>query len=297
MRISCVVVAYHPRTDQIEGLARSLIDSGASVVVVDNTEGLSPDAHAEGELTTIRLGSNVGIARALNVGIEYAASTADAVLLFDQDSLVQKDFIALLTAQLEVGEPGVVAPVALDKSMGAEYPSQRLTRFGYPVNVYARDASAPVRVDLVITSGMAITMATFAKVGLMDESLFIDYVDTEWCFRCRREHVPIHVVPAAMLSHAIGERSVQVGSVRTFIHGSVRSYYKLRNALLLLRRKHVPKIFALRQVGPAIVHAIMQLRLVPAIERSRYSRSFLAAFSDGIRGIEGKRILSENSLS
>ena len=287
MDVVAVIVAYHPKEHQVERLTAALRRNGARVVVVDNTDGKAPVAFGGREVTWVGLGDNTGIAHALNVGIERALSSgADIVVLFDQDSVVDDGFIAALVAPLRQGEPGITAPLAMDRK-GNEYPSQRVSRHGYPSNVFVAGGSSPVAVDLVITSGCAATAATFSVAGVMDEDLFIDYVDFEWCFRCRKENVPMWVVPQAVLDHEIGQSTTKVGPLRTFIHSPARTYYKVRNSFLLLRKRHIPLLYSLRQLAPTFVHCLIQLGIVP--EKSLYFRTFCVATGHGIRGVRGKR--------
>jgi rhamnosyltransferase len=289
MKVFAVVVAYHPKQGELESLCRALRRGGSSVVVVDNSEGNAPASSSElGGITVVALGENTGIAHGFNVGIEHALSRgAEVVVLLDQDSTITDGFLSALLSPLTSGEPGVVAPVAIDKRNGVEYPAQRLTRRGYPVDVYAGGRSGPFAVDLVISSGCAATAATFMEVGLMDEDFFIDFVDLEWCLRCRSKHVPILVVPAAVLPHAVGERMVKLGAFRSIVHGPARTYYKIRNAFLLFRKRHVPVVFALQRLAAAIVHNLMQVAVVD--EKRLYLGTFFVAVMHGLSGVTGKR--------
>ena len=124
----------------------------------------------------------------------------------------------------------------------------------------------------------------------MDERLFIDFVDVDWCLRCRALGVPVVVVPDAVMAHAIGDRVVRApfGVYRGIVHSPVRTYYKIRNSLLMMGRPHVPAAFAIHQTLSALTHNLIQLALVR--ERTRYLRVFVAALADGIRGVTGKRV-------
>jgi rhamnosyltransferase len=139
------------------------------------------------------------------------------------------------------------------------------------------------------SSGCAATAVTFSEVGLMDEEFFIDFVDVEWCLRCRQRGVKIVVVPDAVMVHSIGDIAVgsPLGLYHGIIHGPVRTYYKIRNAFLLARKRHVPLVFALHQVFSALAHNAIQLVFVK--ERALYLRTFVVAVTHGLRGVTGKR--------
>lgn len=293
MRIHSVVVAYGPDPVALQALCEALRRNKSDVIVVDNTD--EPQAIpfvAPADVVHVRLDRNAGVAEAFNIGIRRALEDgADVVVLFDQDSVISEGFIARLVRPLTAGEPGVAAAVARDKRTGGEYPARRIGPLGGSTNVFAAGApdGAPLTVDVVISSGSAATAATFDVAGLLDEDFFIDFVDVEWCLRCRDRGVRIVVVPDAVMEHQIGERFVRLplGLYRGIVHGPVRTYYKIRNAFLLARRRHVPRMFALHQLASALAHNFVQLALVK--DRPLYARTLFVAVAHGCRGIVGKR--------
>lgn len=288
MKVVAVIVAFHPKRDELERLCRAILRAGAGAVVVDNSDPSDLASFDLGRSIVIPLGENTGIAHALNVGIARAhAGGADIVVTFDQDSEVGDGFLAALVEPLTPGVPGVTAPVAIDKRTGAEYPSQRLNRFGWPRNVYSKGQHAPVPVDLVITSGAAATTVTFDRVGLMDEDFFIDFVDYEWALRCRRAGVPIWVTPNAVIQHAVGDANLSAGPVRGILHGATRTYYKMRNCFLLFRKRGIPRTFAALQLASGLVHNLIQVAIVE--QHRLYLRTYVSAIRDGLVGVRGRR--------
>jgi rhamnosyltransferase len=120
----------------------------------------------------------------------------------------------------------------------------------------------------------------------MDESLFIDFVDFEWCMRCRQQRVPIRVVPVARLQHSIGDDTLRFGPVRGPLHSPYRTYYKVRNAILLFRKPVVPFLFALSSTIHALVFAVAVL--IVADRRGEYARMVVTAISHALTGVSGK---------
>jgi rhamnosyltransferase len=290
VKVHAVIVCFHPERERIVALGAALGAAGAVMVLVDNTEqsyldraGLPPGC------TLIALGANTGIAHAQNVGIAQARRDgAQVVVFFDQDSMPDGDFLRALLAPLQPGIPGVVGPRCRDEKSRRELPSTRLNRLGLPRPVFAAGADRPVPVDIVIASGSAATVETFDLAGNLDEAFFIDFVDTEWCLRCRSHKIPLTVVPDAVLDHTLGSRSVRVGPLTVLVHGPMRCYYQIRNCFLLFRRSHVPLLFAAREAFSVIFGRFLLLLFVP--NRWAYFRAYLAGFRDGLRGTTGKRI-------
>jgi len=99
-----------------------------------------------------------------------------------------------------------------------------------------------VRCDDLIASGMLIPAEAWLSVGPMDESLFIDKVDTDWCLRAAASGHALAGAPAATLDHRLGEAALRVltrsGWKSIDVHLPFRYYYIIRNAVLLARRPH-----------------------------------------------------------
>jgi rhamnosyltransferase len=284
-----VIVAYHPDTPALCGMCKRLLGDGATVVVIDNTEMPrleSTDLPAGARLH--RLGSNTGIAHAQNVGIATALSAgADVVVFFDQDSTFSPGFLSVLLSALRPGIPDVVAPLCVDTQSREELPSQRLAPFGRTRPVYGCGTSEPSPTDIVISSGTAVTREGIALAGQFDEDLFIDFVDTEWCLRCRSRKIPIRVVPGAVLHQRIGGRSIVDGPFTILTHSPARCYYQIRNSVHLFRRRHVPRLFAAREMVSVLMNRLLLLRHVD--DRIGYLRAYAQGLRDGLFGVVGAR--------
>lgn len=288
MKVFSIVVSYNPDPEGLLALCRPLVQCSHAVLIVDNSDGGSNAGTVElPGCTVIPMGENKGIAYAQNVGIKVATeSGADVIAFFDQDSRPDLDLLQRLLASLKVDKPGVVSPVCIDSRNGTELPSFRVNRMGLLRKIYSDGRTKPYDVDMVISSGSVATTATFALAGGMDESLFIDFVDFEWCLRCRRNNISIRVDPRVQIPHSIGQKSVDLGLFGGVIHSHTRSYYKIRNCFLLFRKSDVPLLLALRETVGALLQYICILPLVK--NRLSYARVFFEAIYDGIRGVVGR---------
>lgn len=286
-----MVVVYKGVPETVRSLCEALLANGSAVVVVDNTDDPAvPAIELPDSVTVIGMGRNAGVAEGFNAGIRRSIeSGAECVVLFDQDSDPADGFIGTLVAHLDPERPGVAAPVARDRSTGREYPSRRIGSMGRSVNVFAgaekNDERVPV--DIVISSGTAITTPAFSLAGMMDESFFIDFVDVEWCLRARACGVPIHIVPGAVMEHSIGDAMVRapLGLYRGLLHSPFRTYYKIRNSFLLFRKPHTPFLFGAHQILSALVHHAIQLLFVS--QRRAYLRSYVRGVYHGVTGVTG----------
>jgi rhamnosyltransferase len=285
----CIIICYRPDVVQLMSLCGHVLADGAKIVLVDNTETpyLGSDKVPEG-CTLITLGCNSGIGHALNVGVAAAlAAGAAVILLLDQDSKIDPGFLSLLAGAIQPGIAEVVSPLCVDDRTGRALPSLRLSPHGLSIPVHDADRSSRYLVDIVISSGTVATREVFDIVGTFDEGLFIDFVDTEWCLRCRSKKIPIYVIPTAVMRHSIGSRHFNFGPLTILVHSSTRCYYQIRNSLLLLRKRHVPIIFSLKQIISVISNRIILLLGVG--NRAGYIRAYVSAVLDGLKGVIGAR--------
>ena len=96
-----------------------------------------------------------------------------------------------------------------------------------------------MEVDHLSSSGCLIAMDALAEVGGMEDRLFIDYVDTEWCLRAIYKGYSLFGVGSACMQHDLGDAFVNLFSRTVPVHSSLRYYYLIRNGLWLLRQPWV----------------------------------------------------------
>jgi rhamnosyltransferase len=289
MKVYSVIVCYNPDVNSLKSICYVLKSNKCSVILVENTESSSLLRNLDfSDYTIIHMGENAGVAHAQNVGIKCAIEkSADTIVFFDQDSIIENDFLPCLLAPLNTGEPRVVAPVFFDNAKGFEFPSMRLNKYGFLTKICRGNKQVPYDVDVIISSGTAATIETFDIAGLMDEDFFIDFVDTEWCLRCRTKNIPIQVVPTAIMKHSIGETSINFGIMRGFVHSPERCYYKIRNCFLLFRKEDIPFLLASKEILSALIHHTILFIFVK--NRASYAKNYILAFYHGIKGIAGKK--------
>ena len=287
MTTYCIIVCYRPDIAQLMRLCDRALAYGAEVILVDNTEAPYLDGdNLPAGCSLITLGLNSGIAHAQNVGLAAAlAAGADILLFFDQDSKVEPGFLKSLLGSLSAGIPEIVSPLCVDDASNSAEPPERVNRCGFSTRVHHADALTRYPVDVVISSGTAATREVFDIAGTFDEAFFIDFVDAEWCLRCRSKNIPIYAVPTAIMRHSVGSGHVRVGPLIIPVHSSTRCYYQIRNCFLLFRRAHVPRIWASKQLLSVISRRILLLFFVKP--RSSYLKSYLFAVRDGLKGIGG----------
>lgn len=282
-----IVVTYEPELNNLRRLSKCVQDAGFIPVIVDNSlkKRVEQKDVCSGSII-ISMGKNAGIAAAQNAGIRYALNLgAEVIGFFDQDSDADTALIHRLAEYLSMYGDCVVAPLALEKGTLKEYPVQRLNKIGYPYDVYVKGCKEPKQVDIVISSGMMTTAPVLEKAGSYDEDFFIDFVDIEWCLRCKKAGIPIYVIPDAVLLHKIGNETIDMDKMEITVHSPVRTYYKVRNSFLLLYKK-AGVVFSIRQILPALLHNFL---LIFHVENKReYAKSYFTGILHGICGVRGE---------
>ena len=232
-----VMSTYNPDASVVSRANQHLEQLDKLIVVDDG----SKDSEILNQLndqriTLIRLATNSGIAKALNVGTELAVQDgAQWVLHIDQDSALTPNYV--------------------DKCIHTFRSASHTTRLGIVLSDYVNDAPAiPPRyspegfglVDEGIKSGMMISKECLDEVGLLDERLFVDCVDTEYCLRARDLKWNIAIAPQTKIIHSLGAQVPFAPFGKTKIregipilfqyHPPFRQYYIVRNNIDLCIR-------------------------------------------------------------
>lgn len=253
-QVVAIVVTYYPKVKDFSELLSVLAPQVERLVVVDNTPAIDSivlsliQKFPSFSIEVVRLGENFGVAKALNVGISRAIEFgATHVLLSDQDSLPAPDMIEKLLdiaqrLRMQGVKLGCVGPAFRNLSTSLMHKFHVPGRFFY-TSCAGEDASPFIEVISNITSGSLIPVGLFADVGLMREDYFIDFVDTEWCFRARHQGYKFYGTALALMEHRVGEETFRAwwGKWKEFSGYSYdRLYYQYRNGIFLLRETCVP---------------------------------------------------------
>jgi rhamnosyltransferase len=121
-----------------------------------------------------------------------------------------------------------------------------------------------VECDFLISSGMLIPVDVLSVVGGMEEALFIDHVDTEWCLRASDKGYACFGVGDAWMEHQLGtgSRIVWLGRWRRVpLHPPERCYFIARNGVKLLQRPYMPAAWKrhtiLRMIGLMLFNGVL----------------------------------------
>lgn len=297
--ICAVVITYHPDPVQLEKLVKRTLRQVSCLVIVDNgsstqeisvVQSLSQDPLIKG-LSVIELGKNLGVATAQNRGISWAEENlCDYVLFLDQDSIPSEDMVScLLSAYTRLSHTynvAAVGPVYKDAITGNR---AIFTETGFVWSSGKRHPAGCITTDILISSGSLTHRSVFKQVQAMDESLFIDNVDTEWCLRAKAKGYQSFGVPDAILNHSLGEMTYTIWFGRwrhVPQHKPFRYYYMFRNCLILYRRAYIPLQWKIRSLIKMIYLLVFGIICMP--ERYKRLNMIVRGISDGVCGKTGK---------
>jgi rhamnosyltransferase len=288
--VCAILVTYHPDAEFPARISRIATQAGALVIVDNGSDvaelGMIRRVASSPGASCIENGANLGIARALNLGIAGARAQGYRwALLLDQDTEAHAGMLrALIDARAAYPDPEQLAVIGAGFEASETLPAP---------DALAAAAGAPfAEVESAITSGSLVSLAAYDVIGPFRDEFFIDYVDTEYCVRARAKGFRVIVTRASLMSHAIGNPSAHRtlwAEKRTSNHSPDRRYYMARNDTVMLREhgRYALGLWALKSFGRRFRTA--RRILLYEDDKSGKLAALAAGWWDGVRGRMGPR--------
>ncbi|AZN31613.1 rhamnosyltransferase [Pseudoalteromonas agarivorans] len=281
--IGAVLVVYKPDLALTERLLTRLYGQTEEVVIVDN----SPTPHDFTKVIKhyhyIHLADNSGIAHAHNAGLLYLLKAGcEYAILLDQDSLIPSDMVFNLSSLLKASNKIKQNVVAIGPRIRCSFSDKKVNP---KIQKEVFEYDDLVGVTQIIASGMMIDLSALDQIGLKDESLFIDGVDHEWCWRARSMGFDIAKAKNVEMVHRLGDSRSKFIGVTYKVGAPIRLYYQFRNILLLSRRPYVPTYWKVR----CLFFMPIRLFLNSVMQKNRLKRLgfMLQGIVDGVLGRKG----------
>jgi rhamnosyltransferase len=228
-----VVILYNPDANVINNI-KSYAPVLEKLWILDNSEqrnvNLTNLDSLPGNIEVLSDGVNRGIGNRINFALKAALQQGFSWLLtMDQDSSFTPDNLERYTSILST----------------YSYPSSNIGQVGIGyknVEQQPDDTSRCEAVTLLITSGTLVNINAAFEVGLMDEDLFIDEVDSDFSYRLALKGFKSIMCHGLYMMHGLGEkkaaRSLKNWKItERILHAPVRLYYMTRN-YLIMRKKY-----------------------------------------------------------
>ena len=293
--VCAIFVCFYPELELFSTAVQALSAQVGRVVIVNN--GASTEVNqwlANNSYIVLSMSENIGIAAAHNKGIDWAvANEFKYAILMDQDSVATLDMIETLVKsanqlELEGIKFSAIGPKIVSMITGEEHPIIALGFFKNSKK-YDDTMSLVMEVDILISSGTMIPLRVIHNVGNMNEGLFIDNVDLEWCFRAKYKGYKLFLEPNAVLKHNLGDSIKNIwffGNRAIILHKPIRLYYMMRNRIVLYTLVHTPIIWILQDFYRVISKFLIFSLLISP--RKNNIRMMLKGLLDGVRGKKGK---------
>lgn len=219
--IAALIVTFNP--DERLFLSLESVQSIASqIVIVDNASGskifmsrLKSDFN-KNNITILELHTNLGIAGALNYGVEYIKSNfkVDYVLTLDQDTVIVRQDIStvIIEANQMFDKIGIIALGTMKIEKTVDYRE----------------------IKYVITSGNLVLMEIFNMIKFREE-FFMDQIDFDFDYEVRRHGYRIILAEGFFIEHRLG---IKFGKL--LYEPPSRMYYIIRNSIVLFMERKLP---------------------------------------------------------
>lgn len=294
--ITAVIVTFNPDIKILSSQYYSIVNQVDDVIYIDNgseninsIELLLSDIAKNSSYCLIKNGSNLGLGFAHNQGIKYAiANGGRFILILDHDSVVKDNFVlALYNSFVDLRIKGInigaVGPIYINESTNETYP---ITRYWGPFIKRLHPSNEPVEASVLISSGTLVSSENLLDIGLMNEELFVDYIDIEWSYRARSKGYKLFAVPVAVMNHTIGDNRYNFLGRMISIHSPLRRYYLSRNSVFMLRCSYISFGYKLRELVLNFVRVFVYAMI--SKNKLKYFRYSFVGLLDGIRGKFGQ---------
>ena len=243
MTVSIIIVSYNARADLercLESLHAAPPTVTHEIVVVDNasTDGSAGAARGRPGVHVIENRSNVGFAKANNIGIRATAS--EFILLLNSDTIVPLDAIDRLVDLLRRRpDAAIIGPRLVDgegraelsygRTLGPLNELRQKSRSNRPeiVEALTRRPHSP---DWVSGACLLVRRADAEAVGLLDERYFMYIEDVDFGVAMRARGRKVLFTPEVEVVHLRGRsvRSAAAATEREYRRSQVAYYEKHR---------------------------------------------------------------------
>ena len=222
--ISIIIINYNV-LDHLKSCIKSIynsdIKSEFEIIVIDNNSPEPIDfPNDKDNLRIIQFEKNLGFAKAVNYAISI--SSGSEILLLNPDTLVHKNTIQVLNDFiLENIDVGIVGCKVVFSSGKYQLSSKRhfptigivITKLFKLDKVFSRskyfgkynytylDANELAYVDSVSGACMMFRKETFIDIGSFDESFFLYFEDTDFCYRALKKQYKVVYNPKCKIVH------------------------------------------------------------------------------------------------
>lgn len=267
-KINAIIITYNPNIELLSKEYISIYNQVSQLIYIDNNshnrDEIQQWVRNKPKAVFVGLQNNEGLGYAQNIGIKKAlADGATHIILFDQDSVVDANFIdSLLAAEKKAIfdglNVGITGPIYKSPTDGYLYPITTFDGKEY-LTVPFDSTNEYICVSHVIASGELIRKDVIDRIGMMREDLFISLVDIEYSFRATSHGFKIIRAPKAKMNHIMGDNQITFFGRKIGLYSPFRRYFTCRNGLLLRNDKYFPRKAAMISFRTSILRFVVSV--------------------------------------
>lgn len=271
MKLSAVILNWNGKKDTLACLS-SLQKSEAppfTTIVVDNgSQDDSVDAISKEFpfVTLLQTGKNLGYAGGNNVGIEYALNQgADLVLLLNNDTVVDRHFIAALLQASKEKKAGIFGayPLRMTHPYKLDHLGGKWNGKTASFDLVGLEAPKGFRtdesLDYVCGCSILIRRQVFEAIGMLEPTFFLFWEEADFCMRAKKAGFGIDICYEAELLHKVSASFVGGTPHKTYFWWRGRCLWIERNCsreekqrlyrtIILPEQRHLLKLRLLKNM-------------------------------------------------
>lgn len=237
-----IIIDNCSKNDSIEKIKEWHTSRNLEIVELQEDNLNSNDNSIHKKLILIKNKENYGFAKGNNIGIKFALKffKPDYILLLNNDTVVDKDFLSELVKFAEENNADIVGPKIYyydfnGKKNVISFIGERIVPWkacGERLGAGEEDRGQydrPIEVDRVEGSCMLIRSKVFEKIGFLDEDYFLFFEETDFCIRAKRAGFKIMYCPTAKIWHKVGGSTGKINPIRTYNFAKSRVLFIKKN--------------------------------------------------------------------
>ena len=276
-----ILVTYFP-DDLFEHNVSLIKQQFPHIIIVDNSGSNETSIHLDNlsEKYNIFLkknSENLGIAKAMNQGIEHAKKmNFNWLIFFDQDTQINNDYFDIMKEIVSFQSD-------MNFLAGCSYKSKPNKKVKIPDRSTFNETNFK-KIKTLITSGMLVPSSLIESIGGFREDYFIDSVDHEFCLRARKNNGRVLISKKIGMTHKIGapKNNIFLNFFPIPQHNSRRKYYITRNSIITaLDYWQFEKFWSMKQ----FLRIIVEIFSVILFERNKNQKlqSIYKGIKDALR--------------
>ncbi len=294
-----VILNWNGKIDTLACLAS--LKTNFETIVVDN--GSTDDSVAAisqqfPEITVLQTGENLGYAGGNNVGIQKALDNgADFVLLLNNDTIVQPDFIASLLKSAKADAITGAYPLRFSDPQKLDHLGGIWNREkgGFDLIGLGERAGykTDVQLDYVCGCSILIPRGVFETIGLLEPKYFLYWEEADFCMRAKKAGFHIEICYEASLLHKISASFIGGSPQKTYHWWRGRSLWIERNCskedqkylfkkILLPELRHLRKLFLIKSAEYYLLKLLRKKNLSQKKNKLLQYKAALSGYRDYI---------------